>query len=485
MTNMYVLFSFLFVYAFASGKPVDPTSFYIKGEVLNYPDRQVALEYLDNSGRKTITAKTDEHGRFSFIIEKLPAPFSARMYFLNNNLRTGVYIAPGYQLTFTADAKDQFSFMSGKALQGVGAESNRFIFLLDSLKVRRATGGSWNEMDTRHLLAFINENRRLRDSLFHAVYDRQPIQDPWLGYFAKVTALDNEFSQMVYLVSHAADNKQMTWSQMMSFVREHSNPAILDDLYKEEYMVSEEFLLLMLNDYPFYLRALDCRRSPDACDAKKFNIELVNKITTEYKGPIRDKAMIVKIRNAIVNCRTYEEWMLYKNAFLPHLNTLSSREAAASLDTLLSTMGSRLAKTAVGKPAPSFAAIDSTGKAYALEDFKGRVVYIDLWASWCGPCRELTPFMKKLYNKLKKDKRIVCMSIAVQDKQGAWKTALKQEKTTWLQLFDNNGMVQKAYVANSIPKFILIDKQGNIVNLDAPMPDDPVIEALLKKEIEK
>ena len=68
----------------------------------------------------------------------------------------------------------------------------------------------------------------------------------------------------------------------------------------------------------------------------------------------------------------------------------------------------------------------------------------------------------------------------------AWKEALIKDTPTWLQLFDRNGNVQNSYVANSIPKFILINKEGNIVSFDAPTPSSgEEIEKLLNQEIEK
>jgi len=78
------------------------------------------------------------------------------------------------------------------------------------------------------------------------------------------------------------------------------------------------------------------------------------------------------------------------------------------------------------------------------------------------------------------------MSVAVMDKIDNWKKAMIKDKPTWLQLFDKDGLVQNGYVANSIPKFVLIDKQGNIVNFDLPMPSQSVeLEKILDAEISK
>jgi thiol-disulfide isomerase/thioredoxin len=139
-----------------------------------------------------------------------------------------------------------------------------------------------------------------------------------------------------------------------------------------------------------------------------------------------------------------------------------------------------------GKPAPSFHLSSQNEKKYKLEDFRNKVVYIDLWASWCGPCREETPALKKLYEKYKNDDRIAFVSIAVRDKQKAWLKAISEDKPAWIQLIDENDNVGRSYKVKFVPRFILIDKQGKIVDFDAPSPsDEKEITELLEREIGK
>jgi thiol-disulfide isomerase/thioredoxin len=145
-----------------------------------------------------------------------------------------------------------------------------------------------------------------------------------------------------------------------------------------------------------------------------------------------------------------------------------------------------LLRTQVGNPAPPFLLESNEGKKYSLEDFKNKVVYIDFWASWCTPCREETPSLKTVYHRYKNNDRIAFVSIAVHDEEDKWKQAIQQDKPDWLQLFDREGIVAKSYFANLIPQFVLIDKNGRILDFNAPRPSNTKeLESILTREISK
>lgn len=139
----------------------------------------------------------------------------------------------------------------------------------------------------------------------------------------------------------------------------------------------------------------------------------------------------------------------------------------------------------VGQDAPLFSLPNEQGKIYHLADLKGKVIYIDLWASWCAPCRAEVPNFKKLQNKFKGNDQVAFIGIAVYDAKNNWRTALSEDKPDWLQLYDTTGSLAKSYVASAIPKYILIDKNGKVLNLNAPGPGDHSIEQLIKNEIDK
>jgi thiol-disulfide isomerase/thioredoxin len=139
----------------------------------------------------------------------------------------------------------------------------------------------------------------------------------------------------------------------------------------------------------------------------------------------------------------------------------------------------------IGKSAPPFSLPDERGKIHHLSNFKGKVIYIDLWASWCEPSRAEVPNFKKLKDKFRHNDKVAFMGIAVSDGEKEWRKALSEEKPDWLQLYDASSAVARSYVATAVPKYILIDKSGKVVNFNAPSPGDKSIEDLIKDEIAK
>ncbi len=126
---------------------------------------------------------------------------------------------------------------------------------------------------------------------------------------------------------------------------------------------------------------------------------------------------------------------------------------------------------------PSFDYINYAGGKTKLEDLRGKFVYIDVWATWCGPCRGEIPFLQKVEEKYKgKNIAFVSISIDVQKDFEKWKTFVKDKSLSGIQLFadkDWNSDFTKSFGINSIPRFILIDPTGKVVDADAARPSDP------------
>ena len=144
----------------------------------------------------------------------------------------------------------------------------------------------------------------------------------------------------------------------------------------------------------------------------------------------------------------------------------------------------RLSAFAPGTPSPKFNYPDVNGKKVSLDDLKGKYVYIDVWATWCAPCKREIPFLKELNEQYSgKDLAIVSLSIDKMEDKEKWMKMVADENLKGIQIIADdewNSEFVSAYEIQGIPRFILIDKEGNIVDADAPRPSDPRLIDLFK-----
>lgn len=141
------------------------------------------------------------------------------------------------------------------------------------------------------------------------------------------------------------------------------------------------------------------------------------------------------------------------------------------------------AKKIEGTVSPSFDYENFKGGKTKLEDLRGKYVYIDVWATWCGPCIAEIPSLKKIEEKYH-GKNIVFVGISVDtDKDHEkWQKFVTTKELAGVQLFADknwNSDFIKAYGINAIPRFLLIDPAGKVVKADAPRPSSPKLVELL------
>lgn len=135
-----------------------------------------------------------------------------------------------------------------------------------------------------------------------------------------------------------------------------------------------------------------------------------------------------------------------------------------------------------GKLSPDFNAPDVDGKVWTLADFKGKYIYIDMWATWCNPCKRELPYLKELEKKFE-GAEIVFIGLSTDGDKAKWEKMVRSGELCGVQLYlGPRSTFQKSYNIDGIPRFILLDKEGRIINnnMSRPSADETVrvLEAL-------
>jgi thiol-disulfide isomerase/thioredoxin len=453
----------------------------IEGQFRNFQGLiTIMLEDHDNNMFED-TIRVDRNGRFFYQTSRISRPQEGLM----NAVDAGVFyllLAPGYHLSLTGDASDERPIKKTLKITGPGSQSNQYFTILDSLDQAKLLGQAWINLPEEKYMDFVNKEYALHEAAWRYAFANKDPMDPWFDNIKKMLALDREFLKLYKLIVHTYW-KDYNRDNSISYVANNFRKDILDNIYSPDYMISERYQRLMKSDWADYLVRLDTLQDPALQNIPNYTLK---KIAETYKGPIKDEALFAQMKFEVVLRTSITSIQKLKDQYQPYISELNNAGYKKTLLELFDNQVKEWAEFDAGKPAPSFNLSSQNGTKYKLEDFRNKVVYIDLWASWCGPCREETPALKKLYEKYKNDDRIAIVSIAVRDKQKAWLKAINEDKPEWIQLIDENDNVGRSYKVRFVPRFIVIDKQGKIVDFDAPRPsDEKEISELLEREVHR
>lgn len=143
-----------------------------------------------------------------------------------------------------------------------------------------------------------------------------------------------------------------------------------------------------------------------------------------------------------------------------------------------------LEKLKTGSVVEDFSFVSLEGEKVSLSDYKDKVIYLDLWASWCGPCintfKTKTPDFEK---QLREYEDIVLMYVSVDDQQAPWKNYLNKNPMRGVHVYTGKGFeadIMKYFKVWGIPRYLIIGKDNKLFNANAPRPGDEAVAALLE-----
>ncbi|MFT3823528.1 MAG: TlpA disulfide reductase family protein [Chitinophagaceae bacterium] len=231
--------------------------------------------------------------------------------------------------------------------------------------------------------------------------------------------------------------------------------------------------------YPFGVRLLSWLPMATAlAGGEKVNGDLEAKMANVQNDTLRGELVLL----AAGSLKTYTGFLDLRKNYGRYIITADQQRRETEISA-------KLAKEAAkpGQAAINFTYPDIDGKKVSLTDFKGKVVLVDVWATWCGPCKVEIPHLKKMEEEMR-DKDVVFMSVSVDENKDLqkWKDYVGNESLKGVQLFASGWSdIARNYEIKAIPRFMVFDKKGNIVTIDGPRPSGKELRLLLEEELKK
>jgi thiol-disulfide isomerase/thioredoxin len=242
---------------------------------------------------------------------------------------------------------------------------------------------------------------------------------------------------------------------------------------KNKLSLTDESLLSSSEYFEYVKSQLIANNNQDIDDNTK-SILAISKMKT---GSFKDKMLFWQMSKSIEEASNSDERNEFVARYIGQFSNKNYQRKINKINNIAESLGK-------GKPAPIFEATTIDGKSGSLADLKGKFILIDVWATWCGPCKQQSPYFEKFALKYKKE-NIQFVAVSTDENIQKWYIAAKSKSKSVLQLHANDlNLFSKDYDVVSIPRFILIDPNGNFVNANLPFPSDASFEILIRKALQ-
>ena len=389
----------------------------------------------------------DENGSFSDSLR-----VEEGFYWLNDGEETTeIYLAPNNDLSVFIDAK-KFD----ETLQFTGSLSNENNYL-----ARKAL---WLESVGKYAIYSAYAAHKELDFLFYT----DSLYQERVAYLNNDTTINASFRSLV-----VQDDKLEYQSALHNYQAMHRYYTKNREFQKSD-SFPESFIGLDLDNpkwinlssYRSALRSYYSQKVRDTGfkEGQDWSLECVEMMERNLKSKKVREVMAISDLDRMTSSKQVDSVYFY-------LDKMLTRQ---DFKKMVLNAYQKVNKTAKGMPSPGFTFKDRNDKKVSLDDFRGKIVYIDIWATWCGPCISEIPKLKEVTNHFK-GKDVVFISICQDDTHERWIKMLEDKELKGLQLYTDNkeDSFFTDYSLNGIPRFILLDRAGVIVSPNAKRPSNP------------
>ncbi|WP_298238551.1 TlpA disulfide reductase family protein [uncultured Algibacter sp.] len=463
MKKIFILFSLITITLMSCNqKESTPVDYVIlSGKITN---NTMDMLRLTNYGRLVrLNIDVDEDGVFLDTLK-----LKKGRYNLEDPTRIPLYLENGYNLVLNFDEKDVNNTL---AFSGKGSAINNYTFH------KKAIERTAIHSDPKKF--FSSDETQYKENLAKIKADKLALlgsyKDIPKDYVTKEKrSIDYEylFTLGLYESSYRYYAKDKDYQVSEGFLK---------DLEKLDYTNAED---LLFSEVYLRMARRHCRKMAQEQMSKNdtldYNIAYIKSILA---NPNQEAKNVLLFKFAELEFRPFSKNDL-KTLYTMYMENCTNE----AYNKEITEKYNEVIVTAKGQPSPKFVNYENyAGGTTSLDDLKGKYVYIDVWASWCGPCKAEIPHLKEI-EKTYHDKNIVFVGLSI-DKlkdRPKWRKIVKDKALDGIQLLADkdwkSSFIQK-YDISGIPRFILIDPNGNIVDGKAPYPSQKEVLTKLFDEL--
>jgi len=446
MKKIALLLILVTVFSCSNEKPVD--HIILKGKITNIGEGNISI--MNGNGKINFPIKVAEDGTFLDTLNIEPGQY---IMAYAKARRANLYLEKGYDLTINFDANDSDNTIT---FSGKGAKENEYV--LEKDKLVKA------EMGDRRALFLLEEaefKAKMQDFKVKAsnlLKASEKLTENFIAVESRNINYQYLSSIGAYERSHAMFIKDREFKVSPEFLNELEG---INYNIEEDYVFSNAYKGLVTSKNGLNARAL---METDSLDFYLANMVAATTFENEF---IKNSLLYYYATKGMDRADDLDKFYEVYNA--NSTNEKNNIEVAAIYNKLI--------KVAKGKPSPTFNYENYEGGKTSLEDLKGKYTYIDVWATWCGPCKTEIPFLKEVEAKYHgKNIQFVSISIDRAKDYEKWRKMIADLNLVGIQLIadkDWKSEFVQDYMIKGIPRFIIIDPAGNIVDSNAPRPSSP------------
>lgn len=442
----------------------NPSVALVGGRVLNLGTRsglQITLQSVKDGAMVYYNSvQSNSDGSFEIPCQVKQEGF---YYLTTGRWRVRIYLKPGERLQLDVDHK------TGSLVSVVGSTENQTLYQWQQL-ISPITAYGYNvsivNVDSIELNDYIQRNQKLQP-LMTVFLDNTNVSNPkFVKALKSAIEVDGQLAPLTFLLHKSARRTKGFAGRPNDFneVPEYYRQFIQPGKFSNTSILQVGEARQLMNLYTrLNITTLHKEEIEKLTPAEKLKLKM-NALSNDTL-----KSLFFNDQMGQIEINNLSE---FKETFEPFKNYAKNSPAKETYNSIYGLFGEDTAF--IGKSSYNFSLPDTSGRIVSMKDFKGKVVLIDVWATWCGPCRAQFPFLREIEHEYANNKDLVFVGVSLDkaEVKQKWMAMIKKENLGGIQLLDDFGKeFGRKYELTAIPRFMLIDRQGRWIEIRCPKPE--------------